>query len=403
MKVKYLADQLTLYTETEAPYVFLVIGVLIFLAGIVFYRKTPQGFKTFAPIVGFLLAGVSVTALMFEQSTEIIFSKTHEHVRIIEKKGFEGQFVTTFPYDNFTHIEVLKRLSFTKKPDPKEEMELTLQLMRPNSMPIKLGYYSDLEQLHDIILHLRKQVPFLTYIIVSPDYLDADFFKQFVNEENIEVKYQYPIYPEDIDPTPPTSPIFSATEGINLHEATTESRRDLYWYNRKSVFWITIIDIIVASLLILMYRIIVTYHRFTRWGVSIYVLLVIAGIICGAITLATFAGQSHIRFDGRNLVYSTKLLGITAYENRVTKPDIQHTSNAFTDTWETNLRVLKASGLTLLYRMQLESANTPDLVKEFENALLSPKEYVMRIDTSPLAIYERMLLEEAINDFKESQ
>ncbi len=403
MKTKYLTDQLVLYTETQAPHVFLGIGVLIFLAGVLFLRKVPQGFKNFAPVVGFLLAAVSTVALIFERSTEIIFSKAHGHMRIIEERGIEGTFVSTFPYDNFTHIEVLKRLSFGKRPEAEDEMELTLQLMRPNGMPIKLGYYRDLEQLHDIILHLRKQVPFLTYIVVSPDYLNADFFKQFVNEENIEVKYQYPVYLEDIDPTPPTPPIFSATQGINLHQTTTTSKQGLYWYNRKSVFWIIVIDIIVGSLLILMYRIIVIYHRFTRWGVSIYVLLVIAGIIFGAITLATFAGQSHIRFNGQSLIYSTRLLGITAYENRVTKSGIQHTSNALTDTRETTLRILKPSGLALLYRMQLERTNDPDFVKEFENALLSPKEYVMRIDTSPLAIYERMLLEEAINDFKEPQ
>lgn len=395
MKARFFSDHLILYSGNEAPWFFLALGVILFFGGLFLMSRIPQQFKAHAPVVGFLIALVSALALVLGEGVTITIDKKKQHIHILEQRGFLGRAQTTFAFNNFTHAEVLHHLSLSKEPKiGDDEKVYVLQLIRSNNMPIELGFYEDEEKLRGIIEHLRKIVPFETYLIAPPDHVDDNFYKQFVNEVNVQVSYEYPIYLPPDDPSAITPPEHKSQFTPSLTISHGKEYKELSWYKRKSVFWITIIDLIIFSLLILLYRLIVIFRNFSRLTVSVYVILVLSGVICGAVTLATFAGRSHVRFQGRNIIYSTTLLGITAYENRITRADVLSVSNSLTMDWNTNLTVLTPRGLTLLIRTQTESENS--VAEDFESAILNPKDYRMKIDVSPLTIQERLLLEEEV-------
>lgn len=401
MKARLFGDALELYSGGTAPWYFLGLGILLLVVGFFFIKKLDKGFKWYMPTVGLLMTAISATALILGEGVTIRIDKEKQHVHITEKRGIMGTAVSVFAMNNFTHLEVLQHLSLTQE-DPTLDSDQTsyvMQLARTNNKPLELGLYEDKEKLRKILDKLRKLLPFSVYLIAPPDKIDDNFYKQFVNEENIEIKYAYPVIVPPDDPTAITPPKHKDAAQPNLEIDNSGKFQEMSWFNRKYVFWITMIDLIIFSLLVLLYRIIILYRNFTRLTITLYVLLVLASIISGAITLATFAGRSHVRFEGSNIVYSTRLFGITAYENRVAKTDILLVSNSLTMDWNTNLTILTGRGLTLLIRLQTETEN--NVAEAFQNATLEPKAYRMNIDVSPLTIKERLILEKKIQDFQQ--
>lgn len=398
MKVDFAPDTLILYSSLDAPWFFLILGVILFVGGLTLMKKIPQGFKGFAPILGCLLGLISGVVLVLGEGVEITLDKKKQELRVAHRRGFAGVATTTFAFNNFTHAEVLESLSLTGGLEFADVEEHTLHFMRSDNTPLVLGVFKDKKKLRKIIDRLRKIVPFETYLIARPDNVEDNFYKQFINQSNVQISYAYPVYLAMEDTTVVTPPTHELPRAESLSTIQDGKIRDLTWLNHKSIFWITIVDIIVFSLLLLLYRIVVISKNFSRLTISIYVFLVLSGIICGAITLATFIGRSHVKFEGTNLVYSTTLLGITAYENQVTKNDVMLISNNLTMDWDANLTILTPRGLTLLWRSQTESESS--IAEEVKNAMLTPKAYRMKIDISPLSVRERLLLEEQLNLFK---
>lgn len=409
MSIEYFENQIIFSSHSYLAYACIGISILIIILGFAFKKQMPKILKAFAPKVGLAILITSTFAALFEHHVKIVIDKTEKAVIIIENRGVRGEFRSVFEFNNFTHIEVLRDLELNYEFESSESSHpFRVQLVRANRMglgsPIELGTYEDLETLRELIKHLRNIVPFTTYLINSPSDFDTNFFKPFQNQSNVEIIYGssgtgFPVMvmpPDSVEIIPvihelPPSLSLETVEHEESHELSME------WYNRKSVFGILLLDLLVIASFFLIHHLAELKKKFTPHLLGAYVFLVLVSVISASLTIATFLSQSHISIKDNSITYETKLLGVTAYKHRLSRGDIFQVSNTLTKGWSSHFRILTPHGYTLIVLMETE---TPLKVNdEIQKASLNPKDYVMNIDISALTISERLLLEEELNKF----
>jgi hypothetical protein len=405
MTIEYFENQIIISSHSYLAYVFLGVSILVILLGFLFKKRIPPTLKNFAPKVGVVILITSVFAILFEHHVKIVIDKTEEAIIIIEDRGIRGEFKSVFEFNNFTHIEVLRDLKLNYDFETSESSHpFRVQLVRANRMglgsPIELGTYENLEILSELIKNLTEIVPFTTYLINSPSEFDTNFFKSFQNQNNIEIVYSnYPVIvmPADSVEIRPVTHELPASLSLETIEHEDTHELSMEWYNRKSVFGILLLDLLVIASFFLIHHLAELNKKFTPHLLGAYVVLVLVSVISASLTIATFLSKSHISIKDSSLTYETKLLGVTAYKHKLSRGDIFQVSNTLTKGWSSHFRILTPNGGTLIILMETE---TPLKVNnEIQEASLNPKDYVMNIDVSALTISERLLLEEELNKF----
>ena len=181
----------TIFTDSQIIFIsslvpaYAVIGVGFFCVfiGLIFFKKVYKKIRFFWLFFGLALMALGVMDLKVGKTKKIVIDKERAALIVLERKYFGEQIKTTIPFDNFSHIEVMRDWTIRQgKLFSREELTLSVSLVRWGLQPIELGIYSEKAVLKDLVNKLRTTVSFPVYLVGNPeDKSYANFSRQFLN------------------------------------------------------------------------------------------------------------------------------------------------------------------------------------------------------------------------------
>ncbi len=401
----------TIFTDSQIIFIsslvpaYTVIGVGFFcvLIGLIFFRKLYKKIRFFWLIFGMALIALGVMDLKVGKTKKIIIDKDQSALVILERNYFGKEVRTSIPFDNFSHIEVMRDWTIRQgKLFSRDELTLSISLVRWGLKPIELGIYSEKTVLKDLVNKLRTTVSFPVYLIGNPeDRSYANFSRQFLNADNVEIVYAYPLaevslLPDSIQVTEVT---FQYPHPINISIVRQGNEDMAIWNNTYNVFWIALVGILTFGGLFLLQNWVLPKKGFGVAFALSYSTFIMAGVVwIGFVLSATFS-KTQIEFRESTISYSTRLFGIKAFEQITPKADINDMLPIFNsiNPYDGQLTVITTNGLSLL----MKNIGEPiDIVNaEFKKAQILPMDYRILIDVESLTMGERLLLEKEMRKY----
>lgn len=401
----------TIYTDGQIMFIsslvpaYAVIGVGFFCVfiGLIFFKKVYKKIRFFWLIFGLVLMALGVMDLKVGKTKKIIIDKEKAALIVLERQYFGKEVKTTIPFDNFSHIEVMRDWTIRQgKLFSREELTLSVSLVRWGLKPIELGIYSEKATLKELVNKLRTTVSFPVYLVGNPeDKSYANFSRQFLNADNVEIAYVYPLLEVSLlpDSVQITEPTYDLPRPINISIVRQGSEDMAIWNNTYNVFWIALIGILTFGGLFLLQNWLLPKKGFGVAFALFYSSFIIAGVVWIGFVLSASFSQTQIEFRESNISYSTRLFGIKAFEQITAKADI-NTDMPVINTVnpkDGQLTMITMSGFLLINMNIIETIDAVNT--EFKKAQTAPMDYRILIDVESLTMGERLLLEKEMRRY----
>ena len=352
---------------------------------------------------GLALMALGVMDLKVGKTKKIVIDKERAALIVLERKYFGEQIKTTIPFDNFSHIEVMRDWTIRQgKLFSREELTLSVSLVRWGLQPIELGIYSEKAVLKDLVNKLRTTVSFPVYLVGNPeDKSYANFSRQFLNADNVEIAYSYPLaeFMMPPDSLQITAPTYNLPRPINISILRQGNDDMAIWNNTYNVFWIALVGVLTFGGLYLLQNWVLPKKGFGIAFALFYSTFIIAGVVwIGFVLSATFS-QTQIEFRESNISYSTRLFGIKAFEQITAKADINDILPVLNTVNPTDgqLTMVTTFGITLIIANIAEPID--EVNTRFKKAQTTPMDYRILIDVESLTMGERLLLEKEMRRY----
>jgi hypothetical protein len=403
MDTIYTDNQIIFITSLVPAYTVIGVGFFCVFIGLVFFKKIYKQIRFFWLIFGIALMTLGVMDLKVGKTKKIIIDKNQSALVVLERKYFGEEVRTSIPFDNFSHVEVMR--DWTIRPGKlfsRDELTLSVSLVRWGLQPIELGIYSEKAILKELVNKLRTTVSFPVYLVGNPeDKSYANFSRQFLNADNVEIAYVYPLLEVSLlpDSVQITEPTYALSRPINISIVRQGNEDMAIWNNTHNVFWIALIGVLTFGGLFLLQNWVLPRKGFGIAFALFYSAFIMAGVVwIGFVLSATFS-KTQIEFRESTISYSTRLFGIKAFEQITAKAEIS-TDMPVINTVNPNdgqLTVITMSGYLLINMNIIE---TIDLVNtEFKKAQNTPTDYRILIDVESLTMGERLLLEKEMRKY----
>ncbi len=395
----------TIYTDNQIIFIssllpaYIVIGVGFFCVfmGVVFFKKMYKKIRFFWLILGLALMVLGVMDLKVGKTKQIIIDKDQAALIVLERQYFGKEVKTMIPFDNFSHIEVMRDWTIRQgKLFSKEELTLSVSLMRWGMQPIELGVYSEKAVLKNLVNKLRTTVSFPVYLVGNPeDKSYANFSRQFLNADNVEIAYVYPLTEVSLllDSVQITEPTYQLPRPTNISILKQGNEDMAIWNNTYNVFWIALVGILTFGGLFLLQNWVLPKKGFGIAFALSYSLFIIAGVVWIGFVLSASFSKTQIEFRESTVSYSTRLFGIKAFEQITPKADINGTLPILNSVNPTDgqLTVVTLQGLVLIITNIVEPIDAVNTL--FKKAQIAPMDYRILMDVESLTMGERLLLE----------
>lgn len=385
-------------------YVFAGAGLLIIIAGGLMFKKFPKHFRFHLPVGGILFLMLSYASVFYDHKTEILIDDNEDVIMVKERNYGNEQIQSSFPFDNFTHVEIMKHIPIGNTSNVFDVADFTVRVARRNHLndPIELGNFteSEDEELYDFIYAIRNTMQIPVFIVAPAKIVQKDpFIKQFHNEMNIEVKYAIPVAPPiDTTEIKVTKADHKLPESSNMEIVDDGDEHYIKWHNRKSPFLAFEVGLSIILAFTFIQQILVPRKGFALRVVIPYLILSVVGIVWAGIMLASVFSYSYLTFEGNNIKYSTKLFGMTAFENNITKSDVNLIVNTFNSDRDGHIEILTNNGLVSLIQ-KFETGNIGSDPQEQTDDNSKHENFELSVNVSSLTVSERMVFVEEIRKF----
>ncbi len=403
MDTIYTDNQIIFISSLVPAYAVIGIGFFCVFIGLIFFKKIYKKIRFFWLVFGMALMALGVMDLKVGKTKKVIIDKEKAALIVLERKYFGQEVKTTIPFDNFSHIEVMRDWTIRQgKLFSRDELTLSISLVRWGLKPIELGIYSEKAVLKELVNKIRTTVSFPVYLIGNPeDKSYANFSRQFLNADNVEVGYAYPLaefmmMPDSLQITEPT---YELPRPINISIVRQGNDDMAIWNNTYNIFWIILVGILTFGGLFLLQKWVLPKKGFGIAFALFYSSFIIVGVVwIGFVLSATFS-KTEIEFRESNISYSTRLFGIKAFEQITPKADINDMLPVFNtvNPSDGQLTVISITGLALMITNIAEPIDRVNI--EFKKAQNAPMDYRILIDVESLTMGERLLLEKEMRKY----
>ena len=401
----------TIFTDNQIIFIsslipaYAVIGVGFFcvFVGLIFFRKVYKKIRFFWLIFGIALMVLGVMDLKVGKTKKIIIDKDQAALVVLERKYFGEEVRTSIPFDNFSHVEVMRDWTIRQgKLFSRDELTLSVSLVRWGLKPIELGIYDEKAVLKTLINKLRTTVSFPVYLVGNPeDKSYANFSRQFLNADNVEIAYVYPLLEVSLlsDSLQITEPTYELPRPINISIVRQGNDDMAIWNNTYNIFWIVLVGILTFGGLYLLQNWVLPKKGFGIVFALFYSSFIIAGVVWIGFVLSAAFSKTQIEFRESTISYSTRLFGIKAFEQITPKADVNDVLPIFNSINPTDgqLTIITLSGLELIMTNIVEPIDAVNLF--FKKAQISPMDYRILIDVESLTMGERLLLEKEMRKY----
>lgn len=403
MDTIYTDNQIIFISSLVPAYAVIGVGFFCVFIGLIFFKKVYKKIRFFWLIFGLTLMTLGVMDLKMGKTKKIIIDKGESALIVLERKYFGEEVKTSIPFDNFSHIEVMRDWTIRQgKLFSRDELSLSISLVRWGLQPIELGVYSEKTVLKELVNKLRTTVSFPVYLVGNPeDKSYANFSRQFLNADNVEIAYAYPLMEASLlpDSVQITEPTYELPRPINISIIRQGNDDMAIWNNTYNVFWIILVGVLTFGGLFLLQNWVLPKKGFGIAFALFYSSFIIAGVVwIGFVLSATFS-KTQIEFRESNISYSTRLFGIKAFEQITPKADINDMFPIFNSVnpIDGQLTVITLNGLELM----IKNIGEPiDIVNtEFKKAQGAPLDYRILMDIESLTMGERLLLEKEMRRY----
>ena len=401
----------TIYTDNQIIFVsslipaYVVIGVGFFsvFIGLLFFRKIYKKIRFFWLIFGIVLMALGMMDLKVGKTKKVIIDKDQATLVVLERKYFGEEVRTSIPFDNFSHIEVMRDWTIQQgKLFSREDLNLSISLVRWGLQPIELGIYSEKSVLKDLVNKLRTTVSFPVYLIGNPeDKTYANFSRQFLNADNVEIAYTYPlaefsVLPDSLQITEPT---YTLPHPINISIIRQGNEDVAIWNNTYNVFWIALVGVLTFGGLFLLQNWLLPKKGFGVIFALLYASFISIGVVWIGFLLSATLSKTQIEFRESNISYSTHLFGIKAFEQITPKTDMNDLLPIINSVnpKDGQLTMITVTGLTLIVTNIAEPIDAVNVA--FKKAQITPMDYRILIDIESLTMGERLLLEKEMRKY----
>ncbi len=403
MDTIYTDNQIIFITSLIPTYAVIGVGFFCVFIGLIFFKKVYKKIRFFWLFFGIVLMVLGVMDLKVGKTKKVMIDKEQSALIILERKYFGEEVKTLIPFDNFSHIEVMRDWTIRQgKLFSRDELTLNISLVRWGLKPIELGIYSEKTILKDLVNKLRTTVSFPIYLIGNPeDKSYANFSRQFLNADNVEITYGYPliefmVIPDSLEITAPT---YELPRPINISILRKGNDDMAIWNNTYDIFWIALVGIMTFGGLFLLQNWVLPKKGFGITFALFYSTFIIAGVVWIGFVLSASFSKTEIEFRESTISYSTRLFGIKAFEQITPKTDINDLLPIINsiNPEDGQLTMISATGLALMVTNitePIEAVNT--LFKKAQNA---PMDYRILIDVESLTMGERLLLEKEMRNY----
>ncbi|WP_375561002.1 hypothetical protein ACE193_00180 [Bernardetia sp. OM2101] len=403
MDTIYTDNQIIFISSLVPAYAVIGVGFFCVFIGLVFFKKVYKKIRFFWLIFGFALMALGVMDLKVGKTKKLIIDKDQSALIILERKYFGEEVRTAIPFDNFSHIEVMRDWTIRQgKLFSREELTLSVSLVRWGLRPIELGIYSEKTVLKELVNKLRTTVSFPVYLVGNPeDKSYANFSRQFLNADNVEIAYVYPLLEVSLlpDSVQVTEPTYDLPRPINISIVRQGNEDMAIWNNTYNVFWIALVGILTFGGLFLLQNWVLPKKGFGIAFALFYSSFIIAGVVWVGFVLSATFSKTQVEFRESNISYSTRLFGIKAFEQITAKADINDMFPIFNTVNPTDgqLTVITLNGLELMIKNIGEPIDAVNA--EFKKAQNAPMDYRILIDVESLTMGERLLLEKEMRRY----
>ncbi|WP_291726778.1 hypothetical protein [Bernardetia sp.] len=403
METIYTDHQIIFISSLVPAYAVIGVGFFCVFIGLIFFRKVYKKIRFFWLIFGLALMTLGVLDLKVGKIKKLTIDKEKEALIVSERKYFGKEVITSIPFDNFSHIEVMRDWTIRQgNLFSRNELTLNISLVRWGLKPIELGIYSEKAVLKQLINKLRTTVSFPVYLVQNPeDKSYANFSRQFLNADNVELSYNYPLaeFMMPPDTLQITEISYDLPRPINISIIKQGSDDMAVWNNTYNVFWIALVGIMTFGGLYLLQNWVLPKRGFGVAFALFYASGIITGVVwIGFVLSATFS-KTQIEFRESNISYSTRLFGIKAFEQITAKAEVNDILPIINSVnpQDAQLTVVSVTGLTLMVQNIAEPIDAVNVA--FKKAQESPMDYRILIDVESLTMGERLLLEKEMRRY----
>ncbi|WP_338763627.1 hypothetical protein WAF17_20095 [Bernardetia sp. ABR2-2B] len=403
MDTIYTDNQIIFISSLVPAYAVIGIGFFCVFIGLIFFKKVYKKIRFFWLIFGIILMALGVMDLKVGKTKKVIIDKEQAALIVLERKYFGEEVKTSIPFDNFSHIEVMRDWTIRQgKLFSREELTLSVSLVRWGLQPIELGIYSEKAVLKELVNKLRTTVSFPVYLVSNPeDKSYANFSRQFLNADNVEIAYAYPLMEVSLlpDSLQITEPTYELSRPINISIVRQGNDDMAIWNNTYNVFWIALVGILTFGGLFLLQNWVLPKKGFGIAFALFYSSFIIAGVVWIGFVLSASFSKTQIEFRESNISYSTRLFGIKAFEQITPKADINDLFPILNTVNPTDgqLTMVTAQGLVLIMSNIVEPIDAVNVA--FKKAQSTPMDYRILIDVESLTMGERLLLEKEMRRY----
>lgn len=403
MDTIYTDNQIILISSLIPAYAVIGVGFFCVFIGLIFFRKIYKKIRFFWLFFGLALMALGVMDLKVGKTKKIIIDKEQAALIILERKYFGEEVKTSIPFDNFSHVEVMRDWSIRQgKLFSRDDLTLSISLVRWGLKPIELGIYTEKTVLKELVNKLRTTVSFPVYLVGNPeDKSYANFSRQFLNADNVEVAYVYPLaevslLPDSIQITEPT---YQIPHPININMVRQGSEDMAIWNNTYNIFWIALVGILTFGGLFLLQNWVLPKKGFGITFAFSYASFIIIGLVWTGFVLSALFSKTQIEFRESTVSYSTRLFGIKAFEQITAKADINTDMPITNSVNPTNgqLTMISLQGWLLIISNITEPIDAVNT--EFKKAQAAPMDYRILIDVESLTMGERLFLEKEMRRY----
>jgi hypothetical protein len=403
MDTIYTDNQITFITSLVPAYAVIGVGFFCVFMGLIFFRKIYKKIRFFWLIFGMTLMALGVMDLKVGKTKKLIIDKDQSALVVLERKYFGEEVRTSIPFDNFSHVEVMR--DWTIRPGKlfsRDELTLSVSLIRWGLQPIELEIYSERVVLKDLVNKLRTTVSFPVYLVGNPeDKTYANFSRQFLNADNVEIVYVYPLSEVSLlpDSLKITEPTYELPRPINISIVRQGNEDMAIWNNTYNVFWIVLVGVLTFGGLFLLQNWVLPKKGFGIAFALFYSTFIIAGVVWIGFVLSAAFSKTQIEFRESTISYSTRLFGIKAFEQITPKSDINDLLPIINSVnpQDGQLTMITSTGLTLIITNIAEPIDAVNTA--FKKAQVMPMDYRILIDVESLTMGERLLLEKEMRRY----
>jgi len=394
MEIEYLQNSILLKQSNFFHFIFIGIGLLAFLIGVLGFKKLKNGKQYIMPVFGLMFFFVGLLVWLNNHQIQIDIQKDKKQVLIEEKFGRES-LKSFLPYTYFSHIELSRQVSVSNSGSrSSKSIHYEVALISTVGTAFTLLSEQSKKDVQEFIQKLAQYCPEIpVYLLYGKQEDYKEFFDElkaknpdFILSEEYPIKITKEISTKGLTLEMPKNTIL---EGIE-----EKDKKVFIWRNTSNWASVITFGILIGLFFAIIHLSVLPKYGWRLQTVLAYFFLSIFFITFLLTLLNTFLGKYKLQVSEKGIKYHTEIFGTEWFPRKIPQGELAIIRGQIVSTEEQQITLFTKAGEEFIKTLIQDSPEAAFM--KIGMVVLNMEKYLITKDVSTLSISQQIFLIETL-------